>query len=403
MMRPLWLTFAVLLLASYLPLSAQTDALPRNPTIDEVTAYLRLYLGEPPTGFTSYFWFEDTDSALLHVDMDGDDDDDLIAQGWLFVAVMLWEDGAYSMPFQVVESASPNSGAWSQVHLQDWTLDGIPEIVFDTRYAIEGNGISGFRFERQLISCALLCAVAWEGTLAEYVEVNNSQDKGMYLYNAQLETIENSAGRVELVIDAQDFAFQCRLVMCQVQGETFAPDAYYPPSRLGAQVRVRYLWDGLSFLQSDYATLIESTVTRTNPQLIAMHEDDLQADIVYTETDNTCQLRLSDALIGESFACIPDFVSLHWMRFEDADWLVLEYTYFNYEMLVLFDSDGNKIGHLQGVIRDDSFSGIRITNDTIIYTPTRYTASCPMDLCWFTLNDSQISVTWDNFLLRNTD
>lgn len=370
------------------PIFAQSDApaLPRTPTLDDAAAYLRYHLGEPPIGFTSYFWFDDQTPALIYADLDGDGDDDLVAQGWLFVAVMLWEDDSYSVPLQIIETQSIGSGAWSQVQLTDWTLDGITDVVFDTRLPLTQSGAYGYQFERRIISCALLCAVAWEGPTALYAEIDTAQDQGVYLYQTELHITHNPEERVMLSVLSTDFAFACRMQICQVTEETFAPDTYYPPARIGAQVETSFVWDGIEFLQTDRTTLVGASVMRARPQHIATSPAGIRADMTFDSLSNQCVVSV-EAITADTFACVPDFVRLQWSQIEDSAVLLVEYPAYNTETLVIYDIAGNELGRVSGFIRDPIWLGVRVEEDSVIVANERYTAECPQDLCWFTLSD----------------
>jgi|GEM_PF-5411249 len=350
-------------------LSAQEN-LPRHPTVDEVAAYLRFHLNEPPEGFISYFWIDDT--PLLYTDLNGDGEEDLIARGWLFVAVMLWDGGNYSAPLQIIYTASPESGAWSQVTLDDWTLDGLLDITFDRRVPVQGADFTGNRFERTIISCELLCHVAWDGEIAEYIEVES--ETGMYLSQAEMTISENENGRVVLDVIVEDFAFNCTHVICTVRGEVIEQDGFQAHSRIGEKIRIRYLWDGLEFLRSDTLTLIDTHIMPPQSRLSAGN-----ARIHY---DEQCQLILDDVAIGEAFDCVIDFAQIYWRD----NFLILEYAYFSDETLVVFDSSGVEQLRVSGAIRDSRLFGVRMDSENIYSAGERYNNDCPMAQCWFSLN-----------------
>lgn len=386
----LFLCFIVCLSAT-----AQSN-LPRRPSIDEVATVLRANLGQPPEGFISYFW-PDEENALLYVDVNGDGEEDLIANGWLFVAIFLWQGDGYSEAFQLIQTANPDSGAWSTVSFLDYSLDNSPEIVFDLRLPIAGRSSGGNHFERSLIHCEIHCTIVWEAAIAEYFWVNSSEI-GMYLYQTEMSSYEEN-GQIWLEVIRQDFAFNCRLSVCRVSQEQASADLYEPRSRVGAVIKQRFLWDASRFVLLETISLIDSYPLPPNSQLSASYGNH-QAEI---EIGETCQLILNDAPLGESFPCLLDFSRLEWrdLTGDSIPELLLEYAYFDSETLLVYNLEGEEIGRITGAIREPDLFGIRITENGILSAGNRYTDDC--EFCWYEVNQGSLFYQWTGFSFEAID
>ena len=381
----------LLLLCFIFCLSATAQSnLPRRPNIDEVATVLRAHLGSPPEGFISYFW-PDEENALLYVDVNGDGEEDLIANGWLFVAIFLWRGDSYSEAFQLIETANTDSGAWSNVAFVDYTLDNSPEIVFDLRLPYTGNSSGGNRFERSIIHCESHCAIVWEAPIAEYFWVNSSEI-GMYLYESEMQSYEEN-GQIWMELIRQDFAFNCRLSACRVSQEQASADLYEPRSRVGAVIKQRFLWDASRFVLLETITLVDSYPLVPSSQLSASYSDK-QAVI---EIGERCQILVNDAPLGESFACLLDFSRIEWrdLTGDGIPELLLEYAYFDSETLLIYSIEGREIGRITGVIREADLFGIRITENGILSAGNRYSASC--EFCWYEFNQESQFYQWTGF------
>jgi hypothetical protein len=361
--------------------AAAQSGLPRRPSIDEVASYLRVNLVEPPEGFISYFW-PDEANALRYVDVNGDGEEDLIAEGWLFVAVLLWQDESYGFAFQHIVTAKPDSGAWSKVSFADYNFDTRPEIVFDLRSPHPGQNSGGNRYERSLIHCENECRLIWQETIADYFWVN-SREVGIYLYQSDLQAYQRE-GEIWLELSRRDFAFNCRLSACRVSQENPAIDTFQPASRVGAIIKVRYRWDGIHFNRYEAITLVGSYPMPPQSQLEAGYADK------YARIDiaDGCQILLNEEMLGATFPCLLDFSRLQWrdVSGDAVPELLLQYAYFDSETLIIYRADGSELGRMVGAIRDADLFGIRVLEEAIFSAGDRYTSSCEGDYCWYELN-----------------
>jgi hypothetical protein len=367
--------------------TAQSN-LPRRPSIDELASYLRANLQTPPQEFISYFW-PDEENALHYRDVNGDGEEDLIAQGWLFVAVLLWERDGYSLPFQHIVTTSPESGAWSKVSFQDVTLDSRPEIVFDVRLPHRGQNSGGNRFERSLIHCDSDCRIIWQEEIANYFWVNSSE-VGIYLYQSEIQALELE-GAKWLELSRRDFAFNCRLSACRVGQEQVSSDLYRSASRVGALVKIRYLWDGLRFNRFESLILVDTYPIAPQSQLAADYENQhARIDI-----QETCLLLINEIPLGSNFLCLLDFSRLEWrdVTGDSIPELLLEYAYFDTETLVIYSIEGQEMGRITGVIREANLFGVRILENGILATGNRYSETC--DFCWYELTQTTLLYQWN--------
>src|SRR5688572_23760016 len=161
-MRLCVFVFAILfLLLSTSILAQETSAAPvlrdREPTLEQLTAYLWFYMtpsdypDSPDIPYMRFGW-NPAQSPVRYVDLNGDGELDLVAEGHMQVAAMIWLGDRYSLPFQIYKWGSPRN-PFSRVSLEDWTNDGNPEVIFDYRSTHSGSDIGGDIWTKYVIHC----------------------------------------------------------------------------------------------------------------------------------------------------------------------------------------------------------------------------------------------------------
>jgi hypothetical protein len=111
-------------------------------------------------------FFFDYRTQLHYVDVNGDNEDDLLLLfadpfmwGWNYLFIMLWENTHYGQPLALFEySKVPGGVAFT---LDDWTGDGISEIIWDTITTTSGSGYYESTLWRHIIQCLQECQVVW--------------------------------------------------------------------------------------------------------------------------------------------------------------------------------------------------------------------------------------------------
>ena len=160
-----WVIILVLLMAC-VPVMAQDDGTPppltdREPTPEQLEAYLQAYF-RAENGYDLRIWWQN--EPVRYTDVNGDGEDDLIADSLSYVAVLLWQDNKYSEPFHLQRSSGRIHE--SRVSLQDVTNDGTPEVVFDHVTSYTGSDMGGMIYGRDVIHCtAEGCTIVWQGNL----------------------------------------------------------------------------------------------------------------------------------------------------------------------------------------------------------------------------------------------
>lgn len=76
---------------------------------------------------------------LFYADVNGDQVEDLIVGDELKVAILLWDGSQYQEGFKTGYAFWKYRPA-GRVTLEDWTMDGVPEVVFDYRGDTGGTG-----------------------------------------------------------------------------------------------------------------------------------------------------------------------------------------------------------------------------------------------------------------------
>jgi hypothetical protein len=171
--------------------------------VEELEIYLK---GIASDKFPFYSPFSEN-IELLYEDVSGDGQADLIISDFLLVGVFVWEGDHYREPL-LYQGYPFKYDPGSRVYLEDWTNDGVPEVIFDYRDDTGGTGIVHTDWTRYVIQCTQKtdssCKVIWGGKLAAFTEDYNAG--GLDLLQTNVEHNVNDNGSVSLLITTNFFA-----------------------------------------------------------------------------------------------------------------------------------------------------------------------------------------------------
>lgn len=405
----------------------------RNPTIQELEGYLFYYLPASTQDYIneygkSYFFRWEDDAPTIYKDVNGDAENDLIVEGYQYVAVMVWLGNEYSEPLQV-HTRSGARDSWSEVSFEDWTDDGIPEIVFNHKIAISGTGIGGNVWHRTIIHCfETSCANVWEGEIAQYYYVTSYTD-GLSLRRTLISDLPQGENKIGFEILSTDFAFACTY-SCALVVDLPLPEGspvQQEPFRTGGTTLSRYEWNGSRFHLVHEEILEEASLMEIASQIEATSElgvASIQLNFVtpeyaYVETQQ-CQIVVDDNLLGDPFFCLFPFVS--WQDVigdEQLELVVSAYGGRNYtveegeydcghQRMIVFELQGDdfaEIANVTGCISQPDLFGVRledIDDDPAleiisagnIYNLAEFD-SCDFGYCLYELSQTDEIYDWD--------
>lgn len=289
----------------------------RRPEINELEGYLLFHLQRQmaPDGYPPGNLYLDSDS-LEYIDINADGEDDLIVNGYVHLAVLLWQGQGYAPPFQIYPIPTGRIPD-SRYYLEDWTNDGNPEIVFDTRLNYVGTNLGGSWWTRYIIHCDEVCRTVFEVERLNYM-VNSSDDgEGLQQTQTLIErTIEAGTPSIITTTTGINLRADCCYEERQTrEGWSLSIGQPEPMQR-------KYTWDGQIFRLVEETVLEPDTVPSVSmPQLRAETPDYLDPAIIsighvdlglgYDRFD-TCALFIWRDGLGEPVTCIPEFTKVEW-------------------------------------------------------------------------------------------
>jgi len=322
-----------------------------------------------------------SDSAqLLYDDLDGDGEDDLIVDDLLQVTVLMWAEKGYAKPFQIrcpYWKYDPSS----RVALEDLTLDGVPEIVFDCRNDGGGTCVRSNEWWRNIIHChGRTCNLAWSGSLGLLALDKNL--RGMALRRAQIELRSDQLGKPELLHRTSGF------VVC---ADACAADSVMSSelNRFGTMTVLSstlsiYRWADSRFELADTQFLTSSYSIDDWPMsMSAVNEKGVVAQISRENAgfyQYACRLSVDGHPVGDPVECRPCFASVEWRDITNDGVTELVVTVLSQgsieagnrqggchlgQHLLAYSWDGgnaNKIADVTGCVGDQDLFGVRLAD-----------------------------------------
>ena len=350
--------------ASPTPLPRLTIREPDLPTLQSylTSVPVRVFseIEESPEYVEDYFVeFPLTDGTqMIYEDVTGNGELDLILadlQPYIWgrgaLVVLLWEDG-YGEPLLLTGFAkySPNH----RVLFEDWTGDGIPEIIYDFQSDTGGPGYIGTTRTRYVIHCQQQCDVIWwhvTGQHESYYTVGWTQTE------VEQTTI---AGNPALLVSSESFY--------PPQLQYVASDVYSRGLQVLTSTEKIYTWDGMLFELSEERVVSLPYHVESQVMLTATHSSGVEAivlpefnedDLLYPIYD--CTLFVNDIAVHEPSPCHPEFTIVAWRDIigDGREEIVVTALAFAEQRLLAFRWNGTEarlIADVTGdVIRPDLF------------------------------------------------
>lgn len=438
-----WLTIGIFLFSIevFPPAMAQTPVSPcsqsniigtlkwREPTIEAIQNYL-CFLALGGEGQSDVPDLSEN-TELIYRDIDGDKESDLIVSDYLYVGIFRWltDRDEYTSALQIHASHSPRNPA-SKVSLEDWTNDGTPEVIFDSRSAVGGTDIARDTWLRNIIHCeAKGCNLAWPDELADYFYIASSQD-GMSLRQSDLEFISEPDNKLILLKTTREFAANCP--SCSLNNDPI--QSYKDLTfllRVGDTIQTRFRWNGKTFEQVEETVLQPRYIIEPQSNLDALNSSGRQAIITvekigtrnsYEGQRDSCQLTINGDGIGESFLCLPNYTQVKWIDITQdgqAELIVTvlasgldseKFSSFHpcvYQRLLayqFFQNGYEQIADVSGCMVSENFFGVQIVDmdadgQPEIVSAGELTTDLPDDcfggFCWYELNKLNDIYKWD--------
>lgn len=296
----------------------------RQPTITELENYLaELSLKEEYHGYVI---------EVLYEDVNGDGVTDLVVSDYLFVGIFIWQGDQY-IPLFINQRYAWKYDPGSRVTLEDWTNDGIPEVVFDFREDTGGTGVRITYWTRDVIHCPeteASCHIVWTGELGSYSEYAS----GIALTRVEADQIVSSSGTPSIEVLTESFAvnpFDAPLFAPRVGNGIFSFDAtettregfaeqYYllDSLKIFTTTLESYNWNGDTFEVQD-KQIIQSYQEIASQVVLEATSQSGQIASISTQFNNSaegendiCQLYVDNNAVGAPFGCKRNFTVVSW-------------------------------------------------------------------------------------------
>ena len=305
------------------PLESSQLLKTRHPSFEEVGTFL-LNL---PTEYFNGVWWNPEDVAsdvnifktfrgitealqLIYEDVNGDQQEDLIVTDVLLTAIFLWGGDEYLTPFVILGSEWKYWPA-SHTSFDDWTNDGVPEVLFDYRSDSGGTGVRYYGWERFVIHCGRdECNIVWDGLLTNIYTDSNLG--GLTLFQS---IISHNMENGQLWLEQNKTRFSI------FDSYYWPPEEYWTVSLESLKVFTStqdiYVWDGIQFDLTETKIIDEPYIIEQEALLAA--DNDFDHAIVTYENNHMeernndfCQLFVNDAPVGDFFGCKRNFTTVEW-------------------------------------------------------------------------------------------
>lgn len=303
----------------------------REPSVDALRAVLDWITGE----FTK----------LIYQDVNGDQEPDLVVDDFLHVAILLWDRDHYQVSF-VREALFDHYDPDSRVVLDDWTADGVPEIIFDVRQDTGGTGLLHDYWSKYIIRCEeFTCLEVWGDEVGFITSDGNSGGLNLYRTNIRLEP----GPHLKLtVLDRLFSAYSDGFYMpVSLDWDTYKiSDLHVYTSTLRT-----YLWNGAEFALTDTSIVHLPQTIRPEARLGAANEAGVAAvvsaesNFTLGEINDICQLSIGKQPVGDPFGCKENFTTVEWQDVtgDNRSEVVVHTFSAGYPK----DQDGNPLGEIE--------------------------------------------------------
>ncbi|MCP4422721.1 MAG: VCBS repeat-containing protein [Chloroflexi bacterium] len=288
---------------------------------------------------------------VFYEDLNGDGEMDLVLSdlqpswgGEGIVAVFLWLHDHYARPFVIKGYAK--YFPYQRVSFEDWTGDGIPEVIFDFKGDFGGTGYFSDSWRRNVIYCRDSCNVIWDELVAQTRRWNAI---GLTYTNIERGWNEDNDPEIRVAV-AESFN---------------APDMVNVfedrmPLRVFTTTLTVFVWSGDVFEQIEEQVLADSYSVESQSVLTAT--DKLNTAIITAEPYMNdgyrpfykCTLYVNDVIIVEPFDCYRDFTTVDWFDLtgDGQKEVIVRTPIFDEQRLLAYQWNGDRATQIADVTGD---------------------------------------------------
>ncbi len=288
------------------PISSLTN---REPSFEELENFLDTDLKD--------FWLADKWAVeTFYEDVNGDGVTELIVLHPPEIFVLLWTGKVYNKIYYLNGYCGSRCFPSSFVKFEDWTKDGISEIVFDNTHVGGGSGYWTYDLTREVIQCfEYECKTVWKSIIQS--DSDDYNESMISRYKVQISLIVQD-GTPAIRTITQSFNIFTNYSWSTSESEM----AFYDFTFLdvGQTTVSIYLWNGENFLPSEEEVFALPYSTESRAIFFAENKLGIGAGIrlldqepdLFTGMNNLCQVFVSHVSAEETFPCKNDFTMVSW-------------------------------------------------------------------------------------------
>lgn len=249
-------------------------------------------------------------AAIIFMDVNGDKQNDIVTYSYDELIVSIWDEDHYAKPLWTKQDWwGKGEVPANEITFQDWTNDGIPEIVQDYTFMTGGTAFFVYVTTRSIIHCdETECATVWEELLTYHADDYNIG--GVEHYELNMHPGASEDGKP--IIRTVDEGFS---IFCCIDSNSFENQTGLTilPSTLSI-----YTWSGDKFELTDEQKISLGSHTDAKSKLAATSKTGINAKVVaknnnYADSNNDyCQLIINGENVGDRFGCKQNFTIIEW-------------------------------------------------------------------------------------------
>ncbi len=245
--------------------------------------------------------------AIVYQDLNQDGVDDLTVFGFHGLLVLLWEGDRYSDPFVIDAGWSRGWGPYLRAAYEDWTGEGVPEIVLEEDSLGGGTGLWIAATTRSFVHCEQRCAVVWSDIVDR--SVSEIRSGGMALDRAELTRLPDAPNQFRVL--THSFSIYC----CDEGGGPGPIEAL----NVYTSTVTTYVWTGAAFEAGEPATVSRWRIVESDSVLSSTGPRGDRAVVrwLWNGEGNTpsdvCWVSVNEGPLGKPFGCRHTFTQVHWL------------------------------------------------------------------------------------------
>ena len=315
-------------------------------------------------------------TLITHLDVNGDGQDELIVYGNYGLLVFFWDGDRYIEAYRDIWGYSRGGPPTHEMSFQDWTNDGIPEIVYDYSFLGGGTGYMDYSTVRSIIFCtASGCENVWNDSIVNHIDDSNYG--GLRDGKLEMRPFITEDGKPAIRVISEGFS-----IFIETTVDEDLHSLYTYPSKL-----LIYTWSGNQFELTDEKIISLESRINSMSSLAATSSAGANAKIVAKPNNipgsrnDFCQLIINGHEVGKQFGCRDSFTTVEWRDITgdgaeevvviaysagfpyDDGWNTLSDEVCMHQRLIAYQSDGSnntEIANVAGCVIQKDLYGVRL-------------------------------------------